>query len=316
MKICLVGPGIMSIPPVGWGAVEILIWDIKCTLEENFGHEVVIVNTQNRNDIIKEVNQHKPDFVHVQYDEFVDVFPHINFPKAITSHYGYLEQPQKYGGYMNLASKFVHYKPNIFCLSQGIKDIYKNKFRMDESRLFVTPNGVNNKLFQYKEEVEQPNCSIYLAKIDFRKRQYQFQDVEGLYFAGNIADNRFVVNDKYLGEWNKEHLYNNLTNYSNLVLLSDGEAHPLVCMEALCSGLGLVISEFATANLDLSKEFITVIKEQDIGNIDLINQEVKKNREISNKMRKEIKEYSKQFYWENIIKTHYIPSIESVISGK
>ena len=312
MKICLVGPGIMAIPPVGWGAVEILIWDIKCTLEE-LGHEVVIVNTQNRNEIIAQINQLKPDFVHIQYDEFVDVIPHINFPKAITSHYGYLEQPNKYGGYMNLASKFVHLKPNIFCLSQGIKDVYKNKFRMDESKLFVTPNGVNHNLFQYKEEVENPNSSIYLAKIDFRKRQHLFQNVEGLFFAGNIADNRFVVNDKYLGEWNKEYLYKNLTNYSNLVLLSDGEAHPLVCMEALCSGLGLVISEFATANLDLSKEFITVIKEEDINNIDYINQEVKKNRQICNKMRKEIKEYSKQFYWENIIKTRYLPAIESVV---
>ena len=41
MKIVIVGPGIMSIPPTGWGAVEILIWDQKLALEE-LGHEVVI----------------------------------------------------------------------------------------------------------------------------------------------------------------------------------------------------------------------------------------------------------------------------------
>ena len=34
MKICIVGPGIMPIPPTGWGAVEILIWDYKETLEK------------------------------------------------------------------------------------------------------------------------------------------------------------------------------------------------------------------------------------------------------------------------------------------
>ena len=27
MKVAIVGPGIMPIPPTGWGAVEILIWD-------------------------------------------------------------------------------------------------------------------------------------------------------------------------------------------------------------------------------------------------------------------------------------------------
>ena len=50
MKIAIVGPGIMPIPPTGWGAVEILIWDQKLALEE-LGHEVRIVNTYiyNRN---------------------------------------------------------------------------------------------------------------------------------------------------------------------------------------------------------------------------------------------------------------------------
>jgi hypothetical protein len=44
MKICLIGPGIMSIPPPGWGAVEILIWDYYQALTR-LGHEVQIVNT-------------------------------------------------------------------------------------------------------------------------------------------------------------------------------------------------------------------------------------------------------------------------------
>ena len=39
MKISIVGPGIMPIPPTGWGAVEILIWDQKLALEK-LGHQV------------------------------------------------------------------------------------------------------------------------------------------------------------------------------------------------------------------------------------------------------------------------------------
>ena len=37
--------------------------------------------------------------------------------------------------------------------------------------------------------------------------------------------------------------------------------------KALAAGLGVVVSEFATANLDLNKEFITVIPEKKISDI-------------------------------------------------
>ena len=116
----------------------------------------------------------------------------------------------------------------------------------------VIPNGVRDDLFKFEEICEYPNRSMYLAKVEPRKRQYLFQSVDGLYFAGNNIESRFnTQNPNYLGEWSKEKLYNNLTKYANLVLLSDGEAHPLVCLEAMSAGLGLVLSEWATANLDL-----------------------------------------------------------------
>ena len=44
MKIVIIGPN-SPIPPVGWGAVESLIWDYKCLLEE-LGHFVWIVHEQ------------------------------------------------------------------------------------------------------------------------------------------------------------------------------------------------------------------------------------------------------------------------------
>ena len=86
-----------------------------------------------------------------------------------------------------------------------------------------------------------------------------------------------------------------LTNYGNLVLLSDGEAHSLVLMEALAAGLGIVISEFATANLDLDKEFIDVIPENKINDIEYIENIIIKNREYSTSHREEVLEYSKNF---------------------
>ena len=43
MRICLIGPGIMSIPPDGWGAVEILMWDYYLSLKKK-GYDVTIIN--------------------------------------------------------------------------------------------------------------------------------------------------------------------------------------------------------------------------------------------------------------------------------
>ena len=187
MRITLVGPGIMPIPPTGWGAVEILVWDTKNALEK-LGHEVQIVNTPDRNQIIAEINSFRPDFVHVHYDDFIGVYPYIQYPKAITSHFGYLERPEMFGGYVNIANAFSQIKPNVFCLSAGIKSIYKILMNIPEERLFVTPNGVNAAAFAYTDNPKYSDRSIYLAKIDYRKRQHQFQPIDSLWFAGNIAD--------------------------------------------------------------------------------------------------------------------------------
>lgn len=314
MKITLVGPGIMPIPPTGWGAVEILVWDTKNALEK-MGHEVQIVNTKDPTQIIEQINFFRPDFVHVHYDEFIGVYPYIQYPKAITSHFGYLERPEMFGGYANVANAFVQIQPNVFCLSEGIKNVYKVLMNIPEDRLFVTPNGVNIDAFKFTETPIYGNRSIYLAKIDYRKRQHMFQSIESLWFAGNNADSRFDTSKNYLGEWSKDVLHKELTQYGNLVLLSDGEAHPLVCMEALASGLGVVVTEWGKANLDTSKKFITIIPENKVSDIEYVEKKIIENREYSLQNRNFILEYSKSFDWIQILKNYYLPSIESIING-
>ncbi len=327
MKIAIIGPGIMAIPPKGWGAVEILIHDMRCALED-LGHDVYIVNVKNKNEIIQQTNKLDAEFVHIQYDDHVDIIPHLTCKNiAITSHYGYLEQPYRWDhGYKRIANQFLKTNVNIFALSPGIANLYKQLISinkkiihpsMNEDNVFVAHNGVRDDLFKFSETCKFPKRTIYLAKIDFRKRQYLFQSISNLYFAGNIADNRFNINSSnYLGEWNKKYLYDNLTNYANLALLSDGEAHPLVCMEALAAGLGLVISEYATANLDITKPFIDVIPESKINDINYVSKILKENAEKSILMRNEIKNYSKEFSWKKVIKNIYIPTVQNIIGKK
>ena len=315
MKISIVGPGIMPIPPTGWGAVEILIWDQKLALEK-LGHQVDIVNTKSPIEIIQKINEYRPDFVHVQYDDFIELYPYIQYPCAITSHFGYLEQPNKWGYYHDrIVKPFQRISPVVFCLSDGIRNVYKNELLINEDNLLVTPNGVNTSKFVTRDP-KYPDRSLYLAKIDYRKRQSMFQSISSLYYAGNNADPNFNVNINYLGEWSKEHLYNNLTDYGNLVLLSDGEAHPLVCMEALAAGLGVVVCEYGAANLDTSKDFITVIPENKIHDLKYLEDEIIKNRDYSISHKDDIIKYASNFDWLNVIRDRYIPCVEKIIERK
>ena len=315
MKISIIGPGLMPIPPKGWGAVESLIWDMANALKD-LGQEVQIINTTDGNKVLAAINEFNPDFVHINYDDFIVLYPHITQPKAMTSHFGYLERPDMMNVYVNIFNKFQDMKPNVFCLSEGIKNIYRIFSNFPEDKLFVTPNGVNVDVFNFKEEPEYPHRSMYLAKVDYRKRQHLFQNIPTLWFAGNIVDERYDTKNNYLGEWSKEQLYKELTDYGNLVLLSDGEAHSLVIMEAFAAGLGVVISEYATANLDVDKEFITVIPEKKIKDIEYVEGQIIRNREYSIHHRQEILEYGKQFEWKKMLKEHYLPSVEKLIASQ
>jgi hypothetical protein len=86
-------------------------------------------------------------------------------------------------------------------------------------------------------------------------------------------------------------------------------------MEAFSAGLGVVVSQWATANLDLDKNFITVIPDEKIDDTSYIGQKIIENREYSVKHRQEILDYAKEFEWCTILKRHYLPNIEKIVNG-
>lgn len=312
MKITIIGPN-TPIPPIAWGAVESLIWDMKLTLT-SMGHDVQIINIGDPHQIINMINQFRPDFVHINYDDWVSLYPYIQYPCAVTTHFAYIERPELMGPYkQRVFDQFTKIKPNVFGLSDGINHIYHNLADIPKERLYLNPNGVNRKNFNVSSRPKHSDKSIYLAKIDYRKRQYLFQDIKSLWYVGNIADDRFDTTSNYIGEWNKKTLYENLTDYGNLVLLSDGEAHPLVCPEAFSAGLGVVVSEWASANLDLDKKFITVIPEDKISDIKYIEEKIIENRNYSIQNRDEILDYAKEFEWYRILSKYFIPNIQKVV---
>ena len=301
MKIALIGPGIMPIPPEGWGGVEHLIWNFHNQLKKD-GDEVTIINTKDLHKIVNTINTGKFDAVHLHYDQYANIMPYIECDrKMITSHYPYLENPEPQ--YEFLYDLLKDSKSHIVSLSDRIRDEFIRRGIDDVS---VLPCGIETDLYSL-DDVVYSDRSIVVGKLEPRKRQ-AFLQKKGLNidFIGNNADPSFDIDDPcYFGEQSKQDIMDNLTSYANMVLLSSGEAHPFVCLEGMAAGLGLVLSEQSTANLDLSQPFITVIPDDKLEDISYLKDKIQENRTISISMRNEIREYCRtNFDWSSIIKQY------------
>lgn len=305
VRLAIVGPGIMPIPPVGWGAVEILIWDYAVALRRA-GHEVIIINTPDRKAIVEQVREAKADVVHIQYDEFHDLAETLlSYTRIVlvTSHFAYIEQRERWGGYKSIfdqSTKQTH--PCIFhyALSPGIAEVYA-RYGVPRSHIRVRCNGADDTSIRYTDTPTFPDRSLCVGKIERRKRQTFLSAIEHMWFAGNRCDPAFnYSHPRYLGEWKKPTLFHSLTDYANLVLISDGEADPLVVKEALVAGLGLVLSPCAAANLDTRQPFITVLKATELYDVGKVAEAIRRNREVSVSMRSDIRRYSERFFWRHI----------------
>lgn len=325
MKIGLIGPGIMTIPPSSWGAVEILIWDYYKELTK-LGHSVSVINkirknsyeqsntnTQYCKELIEQINNENFDFVHLHYDNLYHILPFLKcVKKALTSHYPYIDQINKHhiDGYSNIFKFFIINHYNIYNFVLADKDIEAFK-RAGASQNYIRKleNGITSSIFKFSLNPDKFNKTIYLGKIDQRKNQYKYQNINSIEFVGPLHCNMFVKNKNYLGSWRRDDVNNKLTEYGNLLLLSKGEADPLVVKEALIAGLGVVVNYTSGQNLD-DKPFITIIPDNKVDDIDFIEKELIKNREISVTMREEIRKYGIQKFDINVMCKKYINIIE------
>ena len=81
------------------------------------------------------------------------------------------------------------------------------------------------------------------------------------------------------------------------------------------AGLGVVISQFCTANLDLSKPFIDVIPESRIKDKDYVHKVIFENREKSVELREDIRNYAlENFTWKKRV-AEYSKLIQSLRYG-
>lgn len=322
MRIALVGPGAMPIPPTGWGAIEILIHDLRVWLEKN-GHTVGVINTPSADDMVQQVNDFAPDFVHCHADSFVSHLHRIRCAaKAVTSHFGYLDEVWQHGTYVRevhvplINQTDVH----VFALSPSILTGYLAD-GIAAHRLHLMPNGVRCDLFRVTETPRLAERSICLAKIYRRKRQGFLQKSGAqVDFVGNTTLKTAYgcgfdpTRPDYLGQWTKPEVYQHLTDYANLVLLSDGEAHPLVCLEALAAGLGVVVSRAAAANLDPDLPFIDIVEDQYLDNSNHVRKVIDCNRRLSVSCRPQILDYAQTFSFERMVR-RYLDTVGAIVAS-
>lgn len=306
MKIVLIGPGIMPIPPNNWGAVESLIWDQYQYLSEK-NHEVFIINSRDLRAVAQHVNTTDYDFIHLHYDDHAPILTHlIEKPFCTTTHYGYIKE--HYPSYNHWKPIFdgVLNSKGIIALSPEITNLFKGAGYNNFIR--TLRNGARTKDFVYTAEPSKQ--ALCLGKVEPRKRQADLSNLCSnkceVDFVGPIIDSNFAENStcKYRGIWTKPDLYANLTEYKCLVLLSDGEAAPLVVPEALSAGLSIVVSETAAANLDTSLPFIHVLPNGSLDKnaVDVINEAIEKN----SKYRADIRKYAIDHFDWSVICDEYI----------
>ena len=314
LKIALVGPGIMPIPPTGWGAVEQLIWDYSLFLKKK-GHHVDIINTPSRQEIIVRVNSGNYDIVHVHYDAFWNILHELQGGKiCVSSHYPYIERPEKwprdgYGIVFNgICEAVKNHGVHLYCISVKDKKAYLKMGSLPESKVFLMQNGVNTDSFPFVEMPEFFRRSIVVAKIEPRKRQYLTYLLPQVDYVGRGP----CSHSNYRGEIEpRENLLNMLTNYGNFVLLSDGEnGSPLVVKEAMAAGLGVVLSESAANELP-KLPWVTVVPDADLTDSLKLNMAIEQNRANSLPLRNEIREWvRREWDWSKLVDL-YIKNIKS-----
>lgn len=316
MKIALIGGGVDSIPSKKFGALEMILWNYKLGLEK-IGHEAVIFNDKNLRAVAAQINAGGFDFAFLNYSEYVSFFSkNLTVPFCTNCQSGYITNRKKWSiGYYSVFYDTMKC-PGIIASSPEIKKLYIDNGYKGFIR--VLRNGIDVESFTLQERGN--DRAVCLGRIEPRKRQAwlakMVSDTVDLDFIGPIQDPTFKAEGRcrHPGYWMKEEMYKNLSTYSCLVLLSDGEAAPLVVPEALAAGLSVVVSRSAAANLDEQLPFVTILPD-DISDPELIAKAI--NTQIKNNSiyRSEILAYAKSYFDNNVVVADLVKIAEEFIDA-
>lgn len=270
MKIINVTPGLLPIPPNGWGAVEKIIWEThNCLLE--LGHESKIC-------YLDEVDGTE-DIVHIHVANLANLAHERGIKYAFTlhDHHAYLYGKESHVYFENLQAiqnaevAFVPAKflleyfgnpENLFYFSHGVNvDAFKKSSFEGEHRLlcvanngFIHDQSEDRKGFMYAiEAAKKLNLQITIVGPENNRKFFDRfpQDYDKLTIKFNLTE------DELIEEYSKH------TIFVHPSILEAG--HPnLTLLEAIASGLPVVATfeenNFLSGLIRIDRDVDSVIK--------------------------------------------------------
>lgn len=325
MNLLFVAAGRLPIPPVGWGAVEKLVYEQTGFLTQHGLARVAVLNR--RNPALWQLLRARPwryDLVHLHDDSRTALWTRaaslLRFRLGVTTHDGYAAFPERWSTRFTARFDALRDATAFFALSPRIARVAKDRgFR---NRVIVQPNGLFCEEMRFAPAATRE--ALVLGKIDERKKQRFLAealrggavrcDLIGPLGSGVPADfDGNGANVRRRGEWTREEVRTQLTEYACLVLLSDGEAHPLVVLEALAAGLSVVVSEEAAENLDTDLPFVQVVGRDDTA---AIASAVVRATAENARYRAEIRRYCREKFDWNVLMPRYVAKVEQVVRGE
>ena len=139
IKVCQVNPGILPIPPNGWGAVEKIIWEYKQEIEKA-GHICDIK-------YLNEINKGDYDIVHAHMGNLAIELANRDIPYIFSLHDHHVVHFGKESGV---------YKHNLEAIKKSVISFTHAEYLVDyfddTDKLFYISHGVNNEFFQPTEK--------------------------------------------------------------------------------------------------------------------------------------------------------------------
>lgn len=321
MKIMLVGAGNIPIPPPSWGGVENVIWQ-QYNYLTRAGHDVTIFNEKIDSLSVLRAQPWRYDVTHLHFDLgtkfWVPWQRLLGFRFVVTSHYGHAAFPEHWTPKFKKTLRRMLPASHHITLSHEIRDmLYANGY---QGRAWVLPNGIENSAMHF-EPAPASKPALVLGRVQERKKQRFLAEIlknepevrvdligptDEPEFTGNAA------NVRYLGPWNRDAVHNDLTQYACMVLISDGEAHAGVILEAMAAGLSIVVSPESAHNLDTSFPWVFVVdrdKPQEI--IAALKQAIAENAQH----RSAIRAYCERAFDWRVIGPRYERILNAIVRG-
>ena len=247
MKVIHITPGLIQIPPNGWGAVEKIIWE--------FHKELLSKNIQSVISYLDYVDYKSGDIVHIHVANLALIARKRGIPYYFTchDHHAYL-----YG------KDSVSFKENYEAIKHSIQSFVPSKYLVDyfnHPKLEYLSHGVNIEWFKPSNKIFSTHKLLCVANNGFIHDQSE--DRKGFLYAIEAAKNLNIPitiagpinNKKFFDKFNpqydklnilynvsEEELLNVYQNHTLFIHPSALEAgHPnLTLLEAMSCGLPVV----------------------------------------------------------------------------